>query len=244
MDSTTPSLTTLGTALREIAQNGSTPCDHTVNPLQAHFELHIEQGPLLEQEQKLIGVVHSIHEIRRYNVAVNGRRGHAGTVPMAERTDALMAACRVALMVEQAAIEHSAFATVGTWSIEEPSPNVIPGRVEFTLDVRHPCRATMCDLEKALHRITKEMMQHIPALQIELSCAWESPAATFDERAVGCVRSAAKQAAGEGSVMPMKSLAGHDTALTAMRVPSAMIFVPSRGGISHAPEEFTSKSHW
>jgi N-carbamoyl-L-amino-acid hydrolase len=236
--------TTLRSALKAIGQDGSMPCDYTVNPLLAHFELHIEQGPRLEQEQKTIGVVHSIHEIRRYHVVVTGQRGHAGTVPMAQRADALMTTCRIALAIERMAMDTSAFATVGMLTVEEPSPNVIPGQVQFTIDLRHPYGSVLNAIEADLREKVKLRIQDNPNLKVELSCVWKSPAAQFDERAVACVESAAASVAGAGSILPMKSLAGHDSALTAMRVPTAMIFVPSQGGISHAPEEFTHKSDW
>lgn len=214
------------------------------NPLQAHFELHIEQGPILEREQKLVGVVQNIHEILRYKVVVKGERGHAGTVPMAKRADALMTACRMVLCLEEMAIEADAFATVGTWTVKDPSPNVIPDHVQFTIDLRHRSASRVGAIESSLREKVKAMKSQYPGLRIDISCVWRSPAATFDERAVVCVESAAINTVGAGSVMDMTSLAGHDSALVAMRVPSAMIFVPSIGGISHAPEEMTHKSDW
>ncbi|KMK63758.1 reverse transcriptase [Aspergillus fumigatus Z5] len=195
----------------------------------------------LEQHKKRLGVVEGVQGIKWYKVACTGERAHAGSTPMRERADAVVASAKVITALEKLARAHKAFATVGVLKIESGSSNTVPGKVHFTVDIRHPSAETLDSMEREMQTIMEKLMNENPKIVFALDLVWHSPAVRFDSVAVECVASAAQALVGDRGLMRMSSFAGHDSALTALKVPTAMIFVPSSKGISHAPEEYTTK---
>ncbi|WP_246187851.1 Zn-dependent hydrolase [Paenibacillus tengchongensis] len=205
----------------------------------AYVELHIEQGLVLEQAALQIGVVQAIAGQRRYTARIGGAAGHAGTTPMGLRRDALAGAAEMLLWLERAAQDAGdpLVATAGRLEAYPGTPNVIPGEVHFTLDIRHSeagilegfCRAA-ADAFAAVARRRGLTL----ALEETLATA---PAPMDPELAGRLERLCVEQGL---THRRMVSGAGHDAQLFAPRCPAAMIFVPSRGGISHAPEEYSS----
>lgn len=205
----------------------------------AMFELHIEQGPILEAEQKTIGVVQGVQGMRWYEVTVTGREAHTGSTPMNLRANALVGAGRIIEAVDRIAHEHAPYAvgTVGLVEVKPNSRNVIPGQVFFTVDFRHPHDAVLDEMEAkllpAIDSITAEL-----GLQVERKKIWDVPAVAFDAKCIQSVRTATA-AAGFPS-RDMVSGAGHDAAYIARVAPTTMIFVPCEGGLSHNEAESTS----
>lgn len=235
---------TMQDELQRIGYQGPEKASHQVNKLSAHVELHIEQRRLLQDAKKDIGVVTAIQGIRWYRISIVGQRAHAGSTPMTQRADALVAAAEMILFVTTRAREVSAVATVGVLELERPSSNTVPGRVTFTLDLRHPSEPALDEFESSLRACMEGTTLVNDKLEMNIERIWHSPAVQLDETVVSCIKEAASTVVGSNGAMDMISLAGHDSALTALRVPTAMIFVPSKDGISHSPEEFTSEEEW
>jgi N-carbamoyl-L-amino-acid hydrolase len=231
-------------ALDGIYAKGPVAASSLANPLQAHFELHIEQGGLLEKNQQSIGVVRRIQGIRRYKISCHGTQGHAGTVRIQDRADALVAASKLILKVEESAKVCGAYATVGVLHVENESPNTIPSHVNLTMDARHSKESTLDELERQIFQYLENLSESTPDWIFVKKKIWHSPALIFDAELTECVASAAAAEYGEFQTRNMVSLAGHDSAMTALAVPTAMVFVPSRDGISHNPLEYTSMEHW
>jgi len=209
--------------------------------LAGFVELHIEQGPLLEAENKTIGVVDSGQGIVWYDGTITGFESHAGTTPMPLRRDALTALAEIVLAIESIASSHGphAVATIGEATIAAPSRNVIPGSVRFTVDARSPRPET-------LDAMDTEMKSAIAAVaarrrvEIDFGAIWRKEPTTFDARIVAAVEEAAKKL-GYG-YRRITSGAGHDACNLASVVPSAMIFVPCKDGISHNELEDASEA--
>lgn len=202
--------------------------------LAAHFELHIEQGPILEAEEKTIGAVTGVQAMRWFEVTLTGNEGHAGATPMRLRQDALVAGAHAILAIERLAAEHApdAVATVGLLECRPNSRNVVPGEVFLTVDLRHPSDEVLEAMEQSLHRI----LSALPAkIAVSVDKVWDNPAVRFDPRLLDAIR---KGARAEGfEPRDIVSGAGHDCAYTARVCPSAMIFVPCAGGLSHNEAE-------
>jgi N-carbamoyl-L-amino-acid hydrolase len=212
-----------GDELERIGYKGDTPCGG--HALGAHFELHIEQGPILEAEARTIGVVTGVQGMRWYEVNVTGAESHAGSTPMRLRRDALQGAARMIGAVNQLGWSYApdAVATVGLIESRPNSRNVVPGSVFFTIDLRHPNDQILAqmetDAEQALRNIATAT-----ELELAIECVWDSPAVRFDAACVDAVRRAA-EAAGYPS-RDIVSGAGHDSAYVARVAPTTMIFVP------------------
>jgi len=203
----------------------------------AYVELHIEQGPVLDAGGLRLGVVEAICGIRGYRVAFQGEPNHAGTTPMDARRDALVGASRVALELrERARSDADLRATVGALSVFPAARNVIPGRCEFTIDLRSAVPEVFAESE----RWVGELIERISAdehLDAEVICDYAIPPTVMSTQVTGAIEQAAR---GQGVVpLRMVSGAGHDAMVIARRAPAGMIFVPSRGGISHSPSEWT-----
>ena len=228
---------TFGEAIEAIGYRGTAKAGSVT--FGAMFELHIEQGPILEQEEKIIGIVEGVQGMRWYEVSVTGREAHTGSTPMPMRRDALVGAARLIDRIESIALEHapSAVGSVGLIEVRPNSRNVVPGHVFFTVDFRHPEDAVLDAMEHTLLAAIDEMTGK-GYLDVELKKVWESPAVRFDSDCLACVRKSV-DAAGF-SARTMISGAGHDAAYIARVAPTAMIFVPCAGGLSHNEEESTS----
>lgn len=203
----------------------------------AYLELHIEQGPVLEQRGLPIGAVETLQGISWQRVAIDGVANHAGTTPMAMRRDAGQAAARVMGFLRDEVAGPSTVATVGCMRFEPNAINVIPSRAVFTIDLRDPDAGRLRAAEAALARF----LDALPAAE-GVSVAAE-PLARFEPVAfdAGIVTAIEAAAARRGlASLRMTSGAGHDAQMMARLCPAAMIFVPSIGGISHNPRERTA----
>jgi N-carbamoyl-L-amino-acid hydrolase len=221
---------TVGEALDGIGYRGSEPVGQ--RKFGAFVELHIEQGPLLEAENKTIGVVDRGQGITWYDGKITGFESHAGTTPMPLRRDALATLSEIVLAVERIAKKHgpNAVGTVGEAVIAAPSRNVIPGEVAFTVDVRSPESETLDAIDKDLREATAEIAPRRKA-EIELAAIWRKEPTVFNPKLVDAVESSAKMLG--YSHRRITSGAGHDACNLATVVPAAMVFVPCKDGISH-----------
>jgi beta-ureidopropionase / N-carbamoyl-L-amino-acid hydrolase len=228
---------TFGDALEKIGYRGPEKCGG--HKLSAFFELHIEQGPYLEAEGKDIGVVTGVQAMRWYEMTIAGQDSHAGTTPMSRRRDALLGAARIVEAVNAVARTHpSAVGTVGILEVKPGSPNVIPGDVFLTIDLRDPEAAVIDRMESDVVAAAKKVGAEL-GLETSLKTISAEPAVRFDADCIAAVRAAA-EISGYSS-RDMISRAGHDAAYVSRVAPASMIFVPCRDGISHNEAEFTSK---
>lgn len=208
---------------------------------EAYLELHIEQGPVLEREGFAIGAVENLQGISWQRISIEGVANHAGTTLMAMRRDAgHAAACIIAFLQQRASASQSGtVATVGTIAFEPNAINVIPGRATLTVDLRDPQEERLQAEEQAL----AGYLEHLAAEQgvtISAERLARFEPVTFDRRLVENIETAA--AACGLRCRRMTSGAGHDAQMIARIAPAAMIFVPSIGGISHNPKEFTPET--
>lgn len=208
---------------------------------EAYIELHIEQGPVLEREGLRIGAVENLQGISWQRITLEGVANHAGTTPMALRHDAgHAAACVIAFLNRRASASRSGtVATVGTIAFEPNAINVIPARAVFTVDLRDPNEERLKAEEQALADYLAKIAQE-QGVTISAERLARFAPVTFDAKLVAEIEAAAH---GRGlSARRMTSGAGHDAQMIARIAPAAMIFVPSIGGISHNPKEFTPET--
>ncbi len=204
--------------------------------LGAYFELHIEQGPVLEQRGLDIGVVTHALAQHWFEVEVTGADAHGGSA-MAGRRDALMGAAEFIAGIEAAALACGARATVGRMTLHPDSRNVVPGRVWFSLDTRHDHEDDLAKLA-AIFRAEAAGIAAKRGLGIAVTDFWISPATPFAAELVDRLEASAKARAIPYQLMP--TAIGHDAVYAARRVPAVMIFVPCHGGLSHNEEESIS----
>ncbi|MBC7137012.1 Zn-dependent hydrolase [Oceanibaculum nanhaiense] len=219
----------LGDELRRIGYEGTAPMG---KPVKAYFEAHIEQGPILEAEKKPVGIVTGAQGQRWYEVTVVGQEAHAGPTPMARRRDALVGASRMIQEVNRIGLANQPYAcaTVGFMQVSPNSRNVIPGRVFFAVDFRHPDDAVLTKMDSELRAACTRIAQEA-GLEVEVSEFWYFPPTPFDAKCVAAVREGAKLYGYEH--MEIVSGAGHDAVYMAKVAPTGMIFVPCEDGISH-----------
>jgi N-carbamoyl-L-amino-acid hydrolase len=225
---------TVGEALGQIGYEGPEPVGG--RPVGAYFEAHIEQGPILEDERKVLGVVVGALGLRWYDVVMTGQDSHAGPTPMRLRKDALLAASSVVLEVNAIAERYqpNGRGTVGFMQVKPNSRNVVPGEVRFSVDLRH---ADDDELEK----MEQEMRAAVARLAAAQNCTStvervaNYPACKFDPSCISAVRGAAQKLGLPH--MDIVSGAGHDAIYMARVCPTSMIFVPCEGGISHNETE-------
>ncbi len=204
----------------------------------AYVELHIEQGPVLDREGVAIGAVESVQGISWRRVTIEGVANHAGTTPMTMRRDAGLAAARVIAHLRDhvAGANAPSVATVGCIAFEPNAINVIPSRASFTVDLRDPDERRLQAMEAALDGFLEKLAAaEGVSIAVERLARFEPVA--FDSNIVEIVEVAAK-----GRSLTSKRMtsgAGHDAQMMARICPAAMIFVPSVGGVSHNPKEFT-----
>jgi len=195
-----------------------------------YVEAHIEQGPRLENERKTIGVVTAIQGSRRYIVEIDGEEAHAGTTPRAARKDAFAAATRIAAAMYEATTDKDDTLrfTIGRVEVMPGSPNTVPGKASFTIDMRHPQDAVLEAHEKKLEQIVASRAAPCPARMARVTNVAPTD---FDPSVIDLVR--AKANALKLTNMDMPSGAGHDAMHIAKLCPAGMIFVPCERGISH-----------
>lgn len=215
------------------------PGDH---PIGYYFETHIEQGPVLEDHDKTIGVVTGVLGIRWYDCTVTGMEAHAGPTPMALRKDALQVATQVMQEVVACAHRHPPHGrgTVGMVHVHPNSRNVIPGEVKFSIDLRNAtdadCEAMDQDIRAVAQRISQET-----GLPIRIDLVSSYTAQPFNPDCIDAVRRGAQMLG--YSHMDAVSGAGHDAVYMARLAPAGMIFIPCKDGISHNEIEDAKPEH-
>lgn len=220
----------VGAELKRIGYAGPEACGG--RPVGAYFEAHIEQGPVLEDAGLTIGVVTGVMGLRWFQITVSGQDAHAGPTPMRLRRDALLAASRMIEAVNGIALSHQPHgrATVGFLQVKPNSINVVPGEVRFSVDIRHADEAGLDAMEAAL-RQRCEAVAAASATTVTISDVSRFAPTAFDPGLVTGIREAAGRLG--HPAMDIVSGAGHDAVYLARVAPTAMIFVPCEGGISH-----------
>ncbi len=205
-------------------------------PIRACFEAHIEQGPILEAEEKTIGVVTGAQGQRWYEITLTGMEAHAGPTPMPRRKDALVGASRIVGEVNRIGHHYQPYAcaTVGLMQVSPNSRNVIPGKVFFAVDFRHPDDDTLARMDADLRAFCDRTAAEA-GLEMEFEQIWYSPPVAFDKGCVEAVRKGAEEAG--FSHLDIVSGAGHDACYINRVAPTGMIFVPCENGISHNEAE-------
>ncbi|MGE6782932.1 Zn-dependent hydrolase [Ensifer adhaerens] len=223
---------TVGTSLDAIGYRGE--ADVKPAAFAAYVELHIEQGPLLEASATEIGVVSGIQGLRWFDVVITGTEAHAGSTPMAQRDDALVAAAEIILAVRDIARQNPpGVGTVGFAEVGPNSRNVVPGSVRLQIDMRHPSDAGLDQMQTSLEGAVRKA-----GAGVALKHIWSKAPVVFDPAIVEAVRHSAD--ALDYSATDIVSGAGHDAAHIATIIPTAMIFVPSKDGLSHNEAEYTA----
>ena len=208
----------------------------------AYFEAHIEQGPILEDEELTIGVVTDAQGQRWYEATLTGVESHAGPTPMPVRKDALLGAARIVDLVNRIGLDNApvACATVGMMNVYPNSRNVIPGQVFMTIDFRHPDDDVLAKMDAAFRAGVRDIVEPI-GLELELEQIFYYAPIHFDEDCINAVREGAANC--EYSMREMVSGAGHDACYVSKVAPTSMIFIPCVDGISHNEVE-DAKPEW
>lgn len=229
------------TTVEAIEQSGLTLPQRKARPIDTiarYIELHIEQGPILENSNTDIGIVESIVGLRHLAVTVKGEAGHAGTTPMDLRADALVAASKIianlpTLIHDQT--EAGTVITVGHLNVFPNGSNVIPHTVEFTIDLRSSTRESLQIATERLYDYLK--LHETEQIQVELTEKLQVEPIKMDKIMNDYLKQSCKQR--NYTFLDMHSGAGHDAMVFAKYVPSTIFFVPSHKGISHSPKEWT-----
>lgn len=204
-------------------------------PVGFYLEPHIEQGPLLEQAGIPIGIVTGIQGKTTWEVVIEGEEGHAGTLDMACRRDALVAFARMAaaMQAEVGLADPAVKFTIGRVEVQPNAPSVVPSRVLFRIDLRHPDNAALAGFGRRLEALAET---HAVPCRVTVTRLVEAPSNGFDAGLQARIAAAAARLG--HAAMPILSAAGHDARHMAPLCPAAMIFIPCREGISHAPQEW------
>ncbi|MCS3430336.1 Zn-dependent hydrolase [Klebsiella sp. BIGb0407] len=223
----------LGDALTAIGYQGTMPA--AAFPVHACYEVHIEQGPILEAEGIDIGLVHAAMGQRWYTLTIEGFAAHAGTTPMNNRQDALTGFAQFALAIEQVGIEHApdGRATIGRVQVFPNSGNVVPGKVVCSLEFRHPQTAALDSMERALYQAVDALSAR--QLTVEVEPIFDYAPIAFNQDCIARSQQAAEMLG--YAWRPMVSGAGHDTCYLNAIAPASMIFIPCVKGISHNEAE-------
>ncbi|KHN94444.1 Amidase, hydantoinase/carbamoylase [Metarhizium album ARSEF 1941] len=211
-------------------------------PLTAHFELHIEQGPVLERTGRRIGVVQGAQAYKWLTVSVTGRDAHTGTTPLDMRSDALLAAAKMIASSNAIARRHGALASTGVVKMPpNSSTNTIASAATFSLDIRHPEDHVVAQvLSECLASFDCIRNEDGRGVEYDWSLDTDSEATKFDGDCIRAVEMAADDLVGPHGWTALTSGAGHDSVCTSKKVPTTMIFVPCKDGVSHHPEECCS----
>ena len=212
------------------------------HPIGAYFETHIEQGPVLEDNDITIGVVQGVLGIRWFDCTVTGMEAHAGPTPMALRKDAMQVAAPIMLEVVATALRHAPHGrgTVGMVQVHPNSRNVIPGRVKFSIDLRNSTDAVVDQMADEVKAFAARLSQQ-SGLDVKIELVSSYSAIGFHADCIHAVARAAQQLG--YSNMPVVSGAGHDAVYMAKLAPSGMIFIPCKDGISHNEIEDAKAEH-
>ena len=226
---------TLADELDRIGYKGDLPIHD--QKFKGFFECHIEQGPILDHEGISVGVVDTAQGFRWYDISLEGFASHTGSTPMVGRRNALLGMAQIIQAVDDIAQEHAPLArgTVGGQvSVTPPSRNIIPGKVNFTVDMRHPNANVLAVMDKALRSYCKQVADEI-GLELSLEQISYTAPVIFDEKCVSAVKNACEML--NVSHQTITSGAGHDACYVANIVPTSMLFAPCKDGISHHESE-------
>ena len=225
---------TVKDAIEAIGFRGPEPARHF--PADAYFELHIEQGPILEREGKQIGIVTGAQAQVWYDAVTIGRDSHAGTTPPGARRDALVCAARIIDLVDRMmrVYGEDGRGTVGQLLVSPNSRNVVPGEVRFSVEFRHPSETEVDKLDAAFQPAAQAIAAEM-GVTLELTTLFRIPAQPFDPACVDLVRQGAARMG--YSTRDIVSGAGHDAVYVARHIPTAMIFTPCKDGLSHNEAE-------
>lgn len=229
---------TLGEELKRIGYLGDLACKPS--DIRAAFEVHIEQGPILEKENLQIGVLTGVQGMRWYDLIIEGQPCHAGPTPMDVRRDPVMGLHRILAEIYQLAEKYAPWArvTFGDMKVEPGSRNTVPEKITVSLDLRHPHQDTLDEIDTQLRKI---MQEHCRQLKLEGQVVdeWVSPAIEFDQECINAVQNSTDSLGYKN--MQMVSGAGHDSVYVSRVAPTSMIFVPCENGLSHNEEENASQ---
>ena len=245
---------TMKQELERIGFLGEQEASYKTMPVAAHFELHIEQGPILEEEQRKIGVVKGVQAFKWFNVTVSGRDTHAGTTPFVARKDSMLCAAKCIVKANELAKELGGLATTGIIEATPGSINTMAHTIFFTLDIRHTVDARLSELEEKCRSEFKRIAEQDSekGCTVKFKELVDSPAVVFHEDCVAAVEASAKEvceelaskgvkAKDDGSLWKyMISGAGHDSCYTNRRCPTSMMFTQTKEGVSHNPMEYCS----
>ena len=231
---------TFGQALKEIGYAGAQSC--APFPIKAAFEVHIEQGPILESRELPIGVVHGVQGMRWFDLILTGDPVHAGPTPMEARTDPAKALSLILPEIYRIAEQNApdSRATIGDISAHPGSRNTVPRQIKMAVDLRHPDEATLDDMEQNLRRVMADISAET-GVNAELDEIWKSPAVEFDAACIAAIQKGAEKL--NLNYLDMVSGAGHDSVYVSRVAPTAMIFIPCKDGISHNEREDAQKNH-
>ena len=237
--------------LGRIGYLGSIPASHIAQPIAAHFELHIEQGPILEEENERVGVVTGAQACQWHEIEVKGRDSHAGTTPMGSRRDSLLAAAKMIVASNEVAYEYNGLVTTGIVKATPGSVNTMAHTTSFTLDMRHPSDQVLekmvADCREKFKVIAEEDSER--GVEVRWRMLTDNKAVAFHQ---DCIEAVEKAVEGVCAGLPtsspnrrlwrhMLSGAGHDSCHVSSVSPTAMIFAPTRNGLSHTPDEYCKK---
>lgn len=240
------SKSTVQSELERHGFKGSTPCSSSANPLGAHFELHIEQGPILENGGKKIGAVQGAQAYKWLTFTVRGRDAHTGTTPLDARSDCILAGSKMIAQSNAIARSHGGLASTGIVKIPlGSSTNTLASEMCFTLDIRHHEDPVVENiLNECLEAFDVIAQQDGRGVKLDWTLDTDSAAVKFDPECIGAVRKAAEELVGGQGWEAITSGAGHDSVYASKCCPTTMIFVPCRDGVSHHPEEYCSPEDW
>ena len=223
---------------QELDRHGYSGCPHpATKSIDTYFEMHIEQGPVLEFKDKEIGIVTGAQGIRWYDISIHGQEVHAGPFPMSMRKDPMATVPELIKgVLNIGKLDEKARATIGQFHASPGSRNVVPGRIDLTVDLRHPNEKLLTDMHNYLSDLLTNIAKDNSNLMIENKLIWHSPVVSFNPDLIASVRMAAEK---HGySSQEIVSGAGHDALMVARKVPTTMIFIPCKDGLSHNEIEY------
>ncbi|KAI9751929.1 MAG: hypothetical protein M4579_005840 [Chaenotheca gracillima] len=247
---------TMKSELERIGYLGEMPATHEAMPIGAHFELHIEQGPLLEAASQKIGAVQGVQAYRWHTITVHGRDAHTGATDFRNRADSMLTAAKMILHSHNLATKHKCLASTGILTVQPGSTNTVPRTVRFSLDLRTADDGRLMAFEEQLRKdfdkiaAGDEPVEGLSDLgtkgkpcSVEWTLDVASKATIFHKDCIECVEQSAAELfggveKGKELTQRMVSGAGHDSVHTSKRCPTSMIFVPCKDGKSHTPSEY------
>ncbi|GAB2680494.1 Zn-dependent hydrolase [Aliiglaciecola aliphaticivorans] len=234
---------TIEQELQRIGYLGESPC--APFPIKAAFELHIEQGPILESIGKPIGVVKGVQGMRWYDLVIQGQPVHAGPTPMEQRKDPVKAMAAIVSQLYVLAEQNGplARATFGDINVSPGSRNTVPETLTLTVDLRHPDQAVLLEMDAQFRQISATISAEC-GVDFNILDEWDSPAVVFNQDCINAVRESVEETG--FAYEEMFSGAGHDSVYISKVAPTSMIFIPCEDGISHneaenaTPEDITA----